>query len=363
MKTALFIVTKLFNIVCSYNSTHIYLAACLQKVTENIIHILVEFIINSDTSISNNSNNGKYQNQTHPMTDPPKTFLHLPREIRDTIYELYLVAGNIGIVVWNGKPCYHDGFFCKQHGDRQGWLKGVVAHFISNTDLTQSFAWNTFQCNKTISQEASAIFYSKNTFIFPRQNTWDTIAYWLKMIGAANRGYLTKIRILVHPPPQIGGFESHLRGSRSLFSMNSYSEHTIDPTNKYAVEVPNPAIEKLFELLGEETVAQKSKVAIEMELDPGLLPFRNGLLHTYFSMHVPNFIEKSRARYSNEMREISVLWGGIVYKQIFLALPKSRFTDLGWEVAGTLEFGIKKLDGSASEYIQFTLRQTGLVEL
>ncbi|CAG8979695.1 hypothetical protein HYALB_00003926 [Hymenoscyphus albidus] len=117
-------------------------------------------------STSTKTENGEHEHSTGPTTTRIFTevnFLCLPCEIRDMIYELYLTAGRIDIVVWNGKPFQHHGFFSKRHGDRQGWL-----HENSFVALTQ-YGSDVKIC-LTISQEASATFYGKSTFVFPHEN-------------------------------------------------------------------------------------------------------------------------------------------------------------------------------------------------
>ena len=68
-----------------------------------------------------------------------------------------------------------------------------MLEFIDNVWGTWLLALKLFRCNKTVSQEAAAVFYGGNTFYFHPGSSWDTLVHWLKVIGSYNRTCLTNV--------------------------------------------------------------------------------------------------------------------------------------------------------------------------
>lgn len=120
-----------------------------------------------------------------PLSAEQQTsFLTLPREIRDTIYELALVNPS-PIVVWSAKlrksmPWGRPRFV---------WVYSLDYNREAIASSVRNLMPNIILCNRTVALEASSIFYGKNTFSFQGDHDWIPVITWLHAIGGHNRVY------------------------------------------------------------------------------------------------------------------------------------------------------------------------------
>jgi hypothetical protein len=136
------------------------------------------------------------------QSSSPLTFLSLPREIRDEIYEVALVSAS-PIIVWKGSvhwkhhACtFYDGRGnpCTKLDSEKSLPKRCVDEKIMAASL-QSLVVNIILCNKVVNHEAAMVFYKRNTFSFLGDHNWDSIVSWLRTIDAVNRNYLASMEM------------------------------------------------------------------------------------------------------------------------------------------------------------------------
>ncbi|KAF4636076.1 hypothetical protein G7Y89_g2021 [Cudoniella acicularis] len=216
---------------------------------------------------------------------PPLTFLSLPREIRDKIYDLALVSAS-PIIIWKGSWKCEFHYLPKLKGEVWPGLKrfSSAIHWrsIDQEAISASLRLrdvNLILCNKTVSYEAALVLYAKNTFSFLGEHNWDPIASWLETIGAANPNSLVSMEINAYRPDPVWQRSS---GER-LGDPGGFTREEIYPRHPYLhlrtcekplrhgqVDNINPAVETIFILLGQKTSAQK--VTIVMQLPTCIYP-------------------------------------------------------------------------------------------
>ncbi|KAK8077251.1 hypothetical protein PG996_003421 [Apiospora saccharicola] len=124
----------------------------------------------------------------------PKTFLDLPPEIRDLIYELVLVE----------TPRYQ-----RRHHATCNWSNLVPScedrHLLESMgsippapgQISQHLLYSLLSANRRIYHEASHVLWSKNVFSFARVSSFNQ---WFAAIGAAKRGIIRHIAIYYVQP-------------------------------------------------------------------------------------------------------------------------------------------------------------------
>ncbi|KAH8650964.1 hypothetical protein BGZ60DRAFT_534142 [Tricladium varicosporioides] len=281
---------------------------------------------------------------------PPLTFLSLPREIRDKIYDLALVSSS-NIVVWDGKwksetrYISKDGsgalWFAHLHRDWTLRWRNVDQEAISST--LRPLAVKILLCNKVVSHEAALVFYSKNTYSFMGEHNWDPVVAWLEMIGPKNRNLLVSMEIDAYRPDVVWQLSSGERvrepggcTSEEIYPRNPYLHLSMDGNAlRYGqVENINPSIETIFILLGQRISEHKVDIALRppLYLYPGGRAPRGIDDHCpwngWYSMDLPNLVEKFRSLHS---RRVEVLWKGKECRQE-LEDQQAILEEIGWDV-------------------------------
>jgi hypothetical protein len=262
-----------------------------------------------------------------PRNSHPLTFLSLSREIRDEIYDLALVSTS-PIIVWKGewKSDYH--YYPETEGmiPFSSRLSSVIhwqeVDYEATSASLQPLAANLILCNKTVSHEAARVFYTKNTFCFLGQHNWDPIVPWLESIGPTNRSSLSSIEISAGRPDPAWQCQNGERVADS----DGWTRGEIYPLHPYLqlcttegrprcgrVQNINPAVERIFVLLGQNTSEQKLRVVMQLDgcVYPGarILSYAHDPMPevSWYGMDLPNIIEKSRSLHT---QQVDVLWKG-----------------------------------------------------
>jgi hypothetical protein len=136
---------------------------------------------------------------------PRTTFLSLPRELRDQIYEDALVSSHL-IFAWYGS---YETEPIDELQESGLWDIGMSIGYFElhpswSTESVKHLSMNLLRCgNQQVAFEAAEIFYGKNTFNFLGDHEWHYIVSWLDQIGHRNRSHLSKIEIEVRLPQQV----------------------------------------------------------------------------------------------------------------------------------------------------------------
>ncbi|KAH8589000.1 hypothetical protein B0O99DRAFT_692879 [Bisporella sp. PMI_857] len=262
----------------------------------------------------------------------PLTFLSLPREIRDAIYSITLCSSS-PITVWKGECVYEPQF---STADPTEYDDSANRTYIWRRLIDQSAAisslsalvTNLLFCTSIISQEAAEVFYKKNTFFFLGEHNWDPVLLWLQTIGAKNRNHLSSLAVDVYKPDQVwqrfnGERVQQLNGStkEKIYPRSPHLGVRMRPFKYGLVDSINPAVQTIFQLLGQRTSTQQLKVAFNIcdeypgqgsIIEDGVQYPENG----WHSMDLPNLVEKFRTIYAwgpgpfDAEPTFDVLWRG-----------------------------------------------------
>lgn len=250
---------------------------------------------------------------------PRISFLTLPREIRDLVYD-YRFNTPLTIVIWCSIQPDHPQRRWRVRGALQKTEEGKTVVSDAQDQL------RILRCNTVVAREAARTFYSKNKFNFERGWTWDLVVCWLESIGPGNRSFLSKLELDI-PSNSHGWQISHYVSSdfarystRAALSRNSQLLGLM-PVNTNI----QPVFDKFFKLLSSGDYSDgTSDLTIDMLLEGGLLPqCRLGPNDRHprgehFSMDVPNAIERHRALWASSMgRRLDIRWHGLVWTPAF----------------------------------------------
>lgn len=266
---------------------------------------------------------------------PGPTFMSLPREIRNKIYRLLLVASE-PIVVYSTPV---DPPAMEQLHTPRTYLK--VAHLT----------FGLLRVNKMISTEASAIFYRYNVFKFRgsqnyyEADSWDILYSFLFTVGERNRACLQYLEADISRPMAVakdanGTISSLFDGSfwmRKVYARDQYARIYPPVRNQYlgeSVDYISPAIEAVFRILGTKGSRLQLLLIMEFADFPEISIYEsNGL--SGWSKEVPDYVEQMRKRFtslsSGDGAKVEVLWKGTYFKSEFLPQIK-RIENNGWEV-------------------------------
>ena len=144
------------------------------------------------------------------FTPPPSSpFEKVPQEIRDLIYNSLLVQP-WPIVVWAGET----------ESTGRSLRPGLWNHHRLKTSDSvtvssrRGLSTDILYCNASISLEACAILYGRNTFVFQGDHDWMPVIRWLDCIGVCNSSLIRKLEISVLQPTLSWQFSN---GSRRYF--------------------------------------------------------------------------------------------------------------------------------------------------
>ncbi|KAH6677606.1 hypothetical protein B0J14DRAFT_584710 [Halenospora varia] len=288
----------------------------------------------------------RYVARNRLRNSPPLTFLSLPREIRDKIYDLALVSVS-PIIAWKGSWKFELHYFPKPEGQLVPDLSSCIRwRNIDQEAISASLRpvnVKLILCNKTVSHEAALVFYRKNTFSFLGEHNWDPIVSWLEAIGAENRNSLLLMEIDAYRPDAVWQRSS---GER-VMEPAGYTREEIYPRHPYLplptsenalrygpVENINPAVETIFILLGRMESEQKLTIVMQLPLYlyPGARTPRgewdSSPWRGWYSMDLPNLVEKFRSLHT---QRVEVLWKGEECRQE-LEDQQAIIERIGWDI-------------------------------
>jgi hypothetical protein len=269
---------------------------------------------------------------------PGLTFMSLPREIRNEIYELLLVASE-PIVVYSTPE---DPLAIEQ-------LRTPMGTYPKVAHLT----FGLLRVNKIISIEASAIFYRHNVFKFRgsedyyQADSWDLLYSFLFTIGDRNRTCLQYLEADISRPIAVvkdatGTISAPLNCSFWMRKVYARDHHAriYPPVHDEqrlgeSVDYISPAIEAVFRILGTEGSSLQLLLIMEFGNFPEINRCESGSLLYGWSAEVPDYVEQMRKRFtslsSGNGARVEVLWKGTYFKSEFL--PRiERIKNNGWEV-------------------------------
>ncbi|KAF2815999.1 uncharacterized protein BDZ99DRAFT_457916 [Mytilinidion resinicola] len=277
---------------------------------------------------------------------PAETFMNLPREVREMIYE-HLLIDSSPIIVYSEPP------------DPPDAAKRARTHSWSSK--YPHLTLGLLHVNRTIAIESASLFYAHNTFKFgdlhhPTQpqhygfpdhtgiEYWDAIYSFLYCIGPQNRARLRSIEAdISRPPPVIkdtdGTVSSRIPGSW-MRKVHSRDQHTriyppvYDATwPDFAYDDVSPAIDAVFRILGQQGL--KLQLSLIMEYDRWPQLYYEEHYVSGWSEEVPDHVEAMRKRFTllqnGEGERVEVLWKGGGEKGRFVRSTKS-LVEGGWEI-------------------------------
>ncbi|GAM85584.1 hypothetical protein ANO11243_035910 [Dothideomycetidae sp. 11243] len=241
-------------------------------------------------------------------------FFDLPREIRDQIYHDALIS-SLPIEVWKGRL---------SHDYRK--LEDVPNAAVVSV---QHLCINLLKTCHIIADEATKIFYGKNTFAFCGPHDYQKELSWFEAIGQDNMRYLAHLIIEVReletawqcPDGTMEGFED-LYGFMKFDTAHPRHPLLQKPEGDWPpgeIEDIDPKVEAIFSKLGKVDNAS----ALDIELrnvgfgSPGALPDFDDpdaelLDYPWYSMDLPNLVEAWRVAYGSEsspnQREMDITW-------------------------------------------------------
>ncbi len=277
-------------------------------------------------------------------------FLTLPRELRNQIYDLALIASS-PVVVWSGKlkstfpPEQND----PDYNGKMALIWNLIVDHQATVSSVQDLAPNLLRCNSTVAREAAMTFYGENTFCFLGDHNWDPIVSWLQTIGARNRGHLTKLEARARRPwhsyQQRDGTRTKVRDCpEELYQRSPHLYCSPESTEEGIVENLNhPAIETIFAILASDADAPKLTWTLRLDYDflPGVQlgmddqhPDVN-----WFGMDLPNLMEKLRGDYAADprrSRHMEVVWKGEGVRHEFVE-QRDLIQERKWEIVEAIE--------------------------
>ncbi|KAF2192380.1 hypothetical protein K469DRAFT_716915 [Zopfia rhizophila CBS 207.26] len=310
---------------------------------------------------------------------PAATFMTLPREIREMIYEPLLIDSS-PITVYSEPPYVPDD-------DNQARIYSPSSKF---PHLTLSL----FRVNRTIAIESASLFYHHNTFKFGgrhqptlshmdvhSKNTdyWDALYSFLYCIGPRNRARLRYIEADISRPLRVtkdtDGTVCSLVSGSWMRKVHGRDQHArIYPSvcdesyPRLAVfDDVSPAIDAVFRILGHHGF----KLQLSLIMDFGVWPQLYGEEFLFgWSEEVPDHVEAMRKQFTRppngEGERVEVLWKGGGEKSRFI-WSSERLVQEGWEIVGVRDiFGPpteldSRINWGAS--VCFTLRRKGISSL
>jgi hypothetical protein len=267
------------------------------------------------------------------------TFTDLPPEVRNIIYKFCLVSDS-PIIVWSAEQImtYKDPLYAIK----------IKWDYKAMRSSVQNLALGLLQCNSSLAPEAARIFYRLNHFSFVGDHDWIPIISWLGRIGEANRSCLTNLELSV---PVLSTAYQHSDGTRGrvrryrgneIFPRSPHFSHSPELVPEGEVENIDPAIETIFSILGRSEGAPK--LVLTLKLDFNVIPGVTGICHWeyredfYFSMDLPNLMEKWRVDYTTDFRcrPVEVIWRTESFRKESIDNRK-LIRERGWEILEEVE--------------------------
>ncbi|GAM89018.1 hypothetical protein ANO11243_070520 [Dothideomycetidae sp. 11243] len=291
-----------------------------------------------------------------------KSFLSLPREIRDAIYIHALVSPSPIRV-------HHRA---RDRSDRS-WPPKYKSQHIPRSDL----AYNLLRACRTTAAEAAPIFYGRNTFSFRGEHSYGLEVDWLGQIGPENRAALRAVQIDARLPSHawqlrdgtLEGFEDgwidflHPHPRHALLQRPREEDGVpgrVDPVRKGGwqegpVDDIDPALEEMFTAFG-----PGQRLKVEMHHvgigHPGVEQLFEDSQDSddWYSVDMPNLIEAWRVK---SEREISVQWCTWDSPDVE-DLLEEKLLEVGiWDV---VSHGVDEESTAEPKKVKFVLEHKGL---
>jgi hypothetical protein len=252
------------------------------------------------------------------------SFLKLPREIRDQIYELSLFTSQ-PIIVWDGT------FYINAYV----YWDWVARRNRPRISALQELTLGLLRVNRLVASEAACTFYRLNTFRFEGTSPWDALCIFSNLVGK-NKRWLRHLHLQMKQPPE--KVLPHLHGTFiseekwALQQLYDYDEelHQFCEPHKYGfVEYICPALRLFFKVIGKDV-----PLTVVVALESGYLPgFPNHLIEhdpdrLFWGMTIPTSMEYFREKFAGNME---ILWKGDCMTMHFLR-RLDEIKSRGWEV-------------------------------
>jgi hypothetical protein len=288
------------------------------------------------------------------------TFMDLPTEIRALIFAQLLTKPS-PIIIWSGSYEQVASDTQGPHLARSYLRYDREAMTSSRQDLTVSL----LRVNDTIFLESARILYGSNTFAFQGEHEWVEIISWLTGIGSNARQLLRHLNIYVDQLSMVwqnnDGSRRSLQGERAP-PRNASLVHKTYPVLEGEVEDIPTALEAFIALLGRTTL--EAPLRVTLDLDPNRIPgpivlvrpldswervhypplvhFEEHGIHwgifRYFSMDMPNLVEKWRVDYAGcedrghrRSSPIDILWN-VQTENVRLEEKRVMMAEKGWNI-------------------------------
>ncbi|KAL8738163.1 MAG: hypothetical protein Q9181_001021 [Wetmoreana brouardii] len=198
---------------------------------------------------------------------------------------------------------------------------------------TRNLNLSLFRCNSTVGAEAARVYYRENIFAFHGDHEYLPVITWLGQIGEENRSNLTSLKMSVRSPSKAwqlpDGTRLKMSASEQFSPRHPHFAGPSGPCPQGEVDIIDPAIETIISIFTQSS-NRKLKLYLNLEFDtiPGA-----GVGVEYFSMDLPNLIEKWRTDYTSggDWRSLEVLWRAETWKGTFLE-RRALIEGQGWEI-------------------------------
>ncbi|MCJ1367793.1 hypothetical protein MMC16_006927 [Acarospora aff. strigata] len=289
------------------------------------------------------------------MTSSHRTnFLSLPRELRNQIYDLALISSQ-PVVVWSSyvKLSWPPEQWDSSYDVPMRWVRSHIVDHQATVSSVQDLALNLPRCDSTMAREGAMTFYGKNTFCFFGDHNWDPIVSWLQAIGAENRGHLTKLEARARRPENSSQQRAGTRTKRrnyheelELYQRSPHLYRSPESTKEGFVEnINDAAIKTIFAILASDHNAPKLTLTLTLRLDWEFIPgVQLGITEqhqdvTWFSMDLPDLIEKLRYHYAanpQSARPMEVVWKGVGRRHEFIK-QRILIQERAWQIVEAIE--------------------------
>lgn len=288
---------------------------------------------------------------------PSVTFLDLPLEIRDRIYQDLLVSPR-PILVFSGQ--HHESL--ESHNGRE--IMTAITTIEPVDSILQELTLGLLSCSRQIAAEAAASFYRCNTFKFEGHDVWQPLYGFLRLIGDRNTNHLRDLEVGVDRLVEIQADRYGLRTERehkwlfgNVYPRCSSETGPIDNFYERIVETASPAIRYCFRALGKNGPPLTLKMVMERGsfpfADPWLLSVQEAVSWLTYEK-VPELVERFCGEYTSE--QVTVIWLGSIDAGSFRK-REGDLEGLGWEVIEAEESEISAWGIEPNRVVDFKLRR------
>lgn len=283
---------------------------------------------------------------------PSRTFLDLPREVRDQIYYRALIASGPITVSSITIDCPRNTKYNTETKQKTISQKYTID---GKDPILDEITLGLLRCQSLVSSEAAAAFYQINTFHFDGNEVWSPLYTFLKDIGDSNWDLLRNVSIAIAEPykriyqDRYGARISRHNGLPLLDEVHSVhsSAYPLLPRpsspmlrgirgHPFARLIPrtefvsrplqyfDPAIQACFRLLG----SSGSCLTLQLKLLAGIPGIDVKLGLSVPSIALPNFIEGLREEFAGS---VAVLWN-CVGRRNAVTRQAGSIQARGWDI-------------------------------